>query len=161
MTEAAPPAPVDRRTAWKIVATVIVVMGAVGSLLYASTKEGAQYYMHVDEALPKLPTLQGKRLQIHGHVANGSIEKRKNTLDYRFVIESRPPRAPGTMTASYSGIVPDTFKDGAEVVATGMLAPDGSLKVAADGIQAKCPSKYEANKPGSVPKNAGMAPVTN
>ena len=47
------------------------------------------------------------------------------------------------MQASYTGIVPDTFKDDAEVVLKGVLGPDG-FKVHPNGVMAKCPSKYEA-----------------
>ena len=42
--------------------------------------------------------------------------------------------------ASYTGIVPDTFKNDSEVVLTGTLGPDGFH---ATGMTAKCPSKYE------------------
>jgi cytochrome c-type biogenesis protein CcmE len=39
-------------------------------------------------------------------------------------------------------VVPDTFKDDAEVVLTGKLTPTG-FAVAPNGVMAKCPSKYE------------------
>ena len=45
--------------------------------------------------------------------------------------------------AYYTGIVPDTFKEDAEVVLKGRLASDGSFHVDKDGVMAKCPSKYE------------------
>ena len=45
-----------------------------------------------------------------------------------------------------TGIVPDTFKEDAEVVLKGRLASDGSFHVDKDGVMAKCPSKYEAAK---------------
>ena len=44
------------------------------------------------------------------------------------------------MAATYTGLVPDTFKDGAEVVAKGTLTPENGLNVIPDGIMAKCPS---------------------
>ena len=87
---------------------------------------------------------RGKRLQVHGHVVDGSIEQAKGTLMYRFKIESRAPRAPAVISATYTGLVPDTFKSGAEVVAKGSLTPDDKLEVVADGIMAKCPSKYDS-----------------
>ena len=43
------PAPVDRRTAWKIVLSVVVVVGAVSGLLYASLKEEIQLWKSPDE----------------------------------------------------------------------------------------------------------------
>jgi cytochrome c-type biogenesis protein CcmE len=138
--------PIDRATAIKIVASVVVVTGAVAFLLTKSMKEGAEYYKHVDEVTSNLDAWRGKRLQVHGNVVEGSIEQAKGTLLYRFKIESRAPRPPAVITATYNGLVPDTFKSGAEVVAKGTLTADNQLQVISDGIMAKCPSKYDADK---------------
>jgi cytochrome c-type biogenesis protein CcmE len=157
----APSSP-SRASAIKIVATVVAVLVPVGFVLKASMKEGAEYYKHVDEVMANVGEWHGKKLQVHGHVVDGSIEQAKGTLLYRFKIESRPPRAPALITATYNGLVPDTFKGGAEVVAKGMLTPDNQLAVVPDGIMAKCPSKYEADKNAPVkaegtPSGAGVA----
>lgn len=157
---AAPVPPVARGAAWKIVASVVVITGAVGYLLTASMKQGAEYYKHVDEVMTATNSWRGKRLQVHGNVVDGSIEQAKGTLMYRFKIESRPPRPHAIIDASYTGLVPDTFKSGAEVVAKGTLTPDNKLDVVADGIMAKCPSKYEA-KPGVTPNKPGPAAAVN
>jgi len=141
---ATPSAPVTTGAAWKIVASVVIVTGAVAFLLSRSMKEGAEYYKHVDEVMANIGSLRGKRLQVHGNVVDGSIEQAKGTLQYRFQIESLPPRPHALMTATYTGLVPDTFKSGAEVVAKGTLTPDNQLTVVPDGIMAKCPSKYNA-----------------
>jgi cytochrome c-type biogenesis protein CcmE len=140
---------VSRGSAWKVVASVVIITGAVAMLLKSSVKEGAEYYKHVDEVMADTSQFRGKRLQVHGHVVPGSIEQAKGTLMYRFKIEtgamSKPdPRKPAVIAATYTGLVPDTFKDGAEVVAKGKLTPDDKLDVIPDGIMAKCPSKYEA-----------------
>jgi len=144
MTAAPPATPVSRGAAWKIVLSVVVITGAVGYLLKSSVVGGAEYYKHVDEVMSATNQWRGKRLQVHGHVVDGSIEQAKGTLMYRFKIESRPPRPPAVISASYNGIVPDTFKSGAEVVAKGTLTPDDKLDVVPDGIMAKCPSKYDS-----------------
>ena len=125
MSGASPPAsaPVTRASAVKILASVVVVAGAVAYLLTSSMKQGAEYYKHVDEVMANADAWHGKRLQVHGNVVDGSIEQAKGTLLYRFKIESRPPRAPAVITATYNGLVPDTFKGGAEVVAKGTLTP--------------------------------------
>ena len=146
MSGEASSAPVSRASAIKIVASVAVVASAVGYLLTSSMKQGAEYYKHVDEVVSNVEAWRGKRLQVHGNVVDGSIEQAKGTLLYRFKIESRPPRAPGVITATYNGLVPDTFKSGAEVVAKGTLTAENQLAVVPDGIMAKCPSKYEADK---------------
>ena len=136
----------SRATGVKILASVGLVTLVCGFVLKSSMKAGAEYYKHVDEVMGNIDSLRGKRLQVHGNVVDGSIEQAKGTLLYRFKIESRPPRAPAVITATYNGLVPDTFKSGAEVVAKGSLTADNQLSVVPDGIMAKCPSKYEADK---------------
>jgi cytochrome c-type biogenesis protein CcmE len=154
-----PGAPVGRATAIKIVATVLVFAGTVAYLLNSSMKAGAEYYKHVDEVTSNADAWRSKKLQVHGNVVAGSIEQAKGTLLYRFKIESRAPRPPAVISATYNGLVPDTFKDGAEVVAKGTLTADNQLSVVPDGIMAKCPSKYEADKnaPPAKPISPGVA----
>ena len=82
----------------------------------------------------------GKGMQLHGFVVDKSIEQRPNTLDYRFKMKT----GDHAVLATYTGIVPDTFKDGAEIVLTGQLGPQGFH---ATNMTAKCPSKYEAAGP--------------
>ena len=48
--------------------------------------------------------------------------------------------------ATYEGLVPDTFKSGAEVVVKGTLTADNQVAIVPDGIMAKCPSKYNADE---------------
>jgi cytochrome c-type biogenesis protein CcmE len=153
----APPPHITRGSAWKIVASVVVVTGAVGFMLKASVKEGAEFYKHVDEVMTSTDAWRGKKLQVHGNVVNGSIEQAKGTLMYRFQIESLPPRPHAVISASYTGLVPDTFKSGAEVVAKGTLTADDKLDVVPDGIMAKCPSKYNADKVTAKVVDPGVA----
>lgn len=153
----APPPPITRGSAWKIVASVVVVTGAVGFMLKASVKEGAEFYKHVDEVMASTDAWRGKKLQVHGNVVDGSIEQAKGTLMYRFQIESLPPRPHAVISASYTGLVPDTFKSGAEVVAKGTLTAEDKLDVVPDGIMAKCPSKYNADKVTAKVEDPGVA----
>jgi cytochrome c-type biogenesis protein CcmE len=131
----------NRRTAWKILLTVVVSATAVSGLLWASLGEGAEYYKHVDEAQSSQARLLGKRLRVHGNVVPGTVVHQAGSLDYRFALESKAPRAHATMNVNFHGIVPDLFKEGAEVIAAGVLGGDGFLR--SDRIETKCPSKYE------------------
>src|SRR5260370_35210903 len=142
----ASPPPVSRGAAWKVVVSVVAVTGAVAFMLKASVKEGAEFYKHVDEVMAKTSDWHGKKLQVHGNVVDGSIEQAKGTLTYRFKIESRPPRPPAVISATYTGLVPDTFKSGPEALAKGTLGPDHKLDVSPDGLTAKCPPKYDARQ---------------
>jgi len=148
----------SRGTALKIVLSVVVVTGAIGFLLMRSVKDtGAQYYKEVAEVTSNFDAVRGKHLQVHGFVVLNSIEQAKGTLQYRFKIGNKPRGASTTITAVYTGLVPDTFKSDAEVVATGMLAADNSIAVAPDGIMAKCPSKYNADSPAAAAAEAEAA----
>jgi cytochrome c-type biogenesis protein CcmE len=129
----------------KIVVTATVLMTALLGLMYTTLSEGTEYYKHVDEVMADPAAWQGKRLQLHGHVVDRSIEKRPGTLDYRFKVQSNGQ----IVTATYTGVVPDNFKDGAEVVMKGTLGPDGFKVDDRNGIMAKCPSKYEAAPAGT------------
>ena len=127
------------KKATRILLSVVILGGVLIGLMYTTVSEGAQYYKHVDEVMTSPEQWYGKNMQLHGYVVDGSILQRPNTLDYRFKLKS----GEATVLADYTGIVPDTFKDGAEVVLTGRLGPDG-FKVVPGGVTAKCPSKYEA-----------------
>lgn len=126
----------------KVGLTVAVLSVAFGGLLYSSLSEETQYYKHVDEVMTAPDAWYGKRLQVHGHASD--IRRRPDSLDYRFDIAHNGQ----VVKASYTGIVPDTFKDGSEVVVKGTLTPQG-FQVEPDGVMAKCPSKYEPGSPGS------------
>lgn len=128
-----------KHKAVKIGLTTLVVVMSFGGLLYTTLAEGTEYYKHVDEVMGQPDSWYGKKLQLHGYVVPHSILKRPNSLDYRFQVHSNDQ----VVTASYTGVVPDTFKDDAEVVLKGTLAADG-FTVSPNGVMAKCPSKYEA-----------------
>ena len=132
------------KKATRAVISAAVLVGAVTMVLYTTVSSGAQYYKHVDEVMANPSDWYGKNMQMHGYVVDKSIEKRPNTMEYRFKLRSGDYQ----VVAMYKGIVPDTFKDGAEVVLTGRLAPEG-FQVAANGVTAKCPSKYEAAGPSA------------
>jgi cytochrome c-type biogenesis protein CcmE len=123
----------------RIVATVTVLVGALGGLMYTSLAEGTEYYKHVEEVMVDPSAWQGKKLQLHGFVVEKSIMQKPGTLEYAFQVQNKGK----VVNARYTGIVPDTFKGGSEVVIKGRLDGDRFL-VEANGVMAKCPSKYEA-----------------
>ena len=121
----------------KIGVTFAVLLLAFGGLLWSSLSSGAEYFKHVDEVLASPAQWEGKPLQLHGYVVPGSILQRPDTLDYKFKVQNNGK----VIDASYTGVVPDTFKDEAEVVLRGKLTSDG-FNTAPNGVIAKCPSKY-------------------
>jgi cytochrome c-type biogenesis protein CcmE len=135
-----------KHKAVKIGITSLVLATTFGLLLYTTMAEGTEYYKHVDEVMAQPDQWYGKKLQLHGFVVPDSIARKPNTLDYWFQVQSNGK----IVSATYTGVVPDTFKSDSEVVLKGTLASDG-FAVAPNGVMAKCPSKYEANAGGAKP----------
>jgi cytochrome c-type biogenesis protein CcmE len=126
----------------KIAVTVVVLGAALGGLMYTTLAQGTEYYIHVDEVMKDPAAWQGKRLQLHGYVAD--LRQRPDSLDYKFQVKYNGK----IIDARYTGVVPDTFKNDAEVVLKGQLGPDG-FAVEPNGVMAKCPSKYTAQSPAT------------
>jgi cytochrome c-type biogenesis protein CcmE len=125
----------------KIAVTSVVLVAAFCGLLWSSLRDGTEYYKHVDEVMTSPQAWEGKRLQLHGFVVPGSILVRRDSLEYKFKVQNKG----SVVDASYTGVVPDTFKDEAEVVLKGRLNADG-FHTEANGVMAKCPSKYDPNR---------------
>ena len=131
--------------AMKIAVTCVVLLGALGGLMYTTLSEGTEYYIHVDEVMKDPTAWQNKKLQLHGFVED--LRQRPDSLDYKFHVRYNGQ----VIEARYTGVVPDTFKNESEVVLKGQLHPDG-FSVEPNGVMAKCPSKYN---PSATPRTAG------
>ncbi len=123
----------------KGVISLAAVAGGVSYMIFTtvSSGEALEYYKHVDEVLAAPGKWQGKRIQLHGNVIKGSILKRAGALEFRFGLHKRGK----WLDVRYSGLVPDAFKDCAELIVRGKL--DAPQAFTAETISAKCPSKYE------------------
>lgn len=140
----------------KIVLSVVVLGGALAWLLAGSlaNPDSLTYFHGADAVLAKADELKGQRIRMGGHVVKGSIMQKPGTLEYQFQVKpipkmvKHPENRDSVVTVRYEGVVPDTFKDDAEVIVTGMLGPNQLFT--GSQLMAKCPSKYEAGE-----KNAG------
>src|SRR5262245_57180882 len=110
-----------KHKAVKVGLTSLVLALAFGGLLYTTMGEATEYYKHVDEVMTQPADWYGKKLQLHGYVVKDSVFKGRNSLDYKFQVQSNGH----IVDATYTGVVPDTFKGEAEVVLKGTLSPHG------------------------------------
>lgn len=129
----------------RIGASLLALGGTV--LLWSSLRPSPDYYKRVYEVVAEREALAGKRLQVNGCVARGSVRRQTGTSRYLFDLQSPPEMWPARLTAEYTGELPDRFRDGIQVVANGKLAPDGRLLVAPGGIWLRCPGKYNGEWP--------------
>lgn len=123
------------------------------ALAYVGYTQSKTYYHTISE----LSSLSGpelhQRMRVSGNVRSGSIMHRDGQVD--FVLEEQGKALP----VSYVGSdpLPDTFKDGAQALVEGRLQPDGAF--AAEQVQAKCASKYEASPTGAPSAPAQSSPT--
>ncbi|MFL5894112.1 MAG: cytochrome c maturation protein CcmE [Thermoleophilaceae bacterium] len=80
-----------------------------------------------------------RSIELTGKVAQGSVHRAGDTL--RFAVRDRNGNA--AVPVVYSGIVPDPFRVGREVIVTGHLR-GGTFVGERDSLVTKCPSKFQA-----------------
>jgi cytochrome c-type biogenesis protein CcmE len=85
-----------------------------------------------------------RSVELTGKVAAGSVQHSGDTL--RFAVRDRNGKA--SVPVVYSGIVPDPFRVGREVVVTGHLS-NGTFVGQRDSLVTKCPSKFQTKPGGS------------
>ena len=94
--------------------------------------------------LLKTPVSADRSIELTGKVAAGSVSKSGDTL--RFAVRDRNGSGP-KVPVVYTGVVPDPFRVGREVIVTGKLK-DGTFIGERDSLVTKCPSKFQT-KPGA------------
>jgi len=118
----------------------VLIIGAISYLMFSSINSSMVYYHTVTELLEKAESLAGQGVRLSGHVAPGSIDRNDKEKRLQFLVLEKATQK--TIPVTYSGIVPDTFKDAAEVVVEGKYdVQQGEFQ--AHVLLAKCPSKYE------------------
>lgn len=115
-----------------IVAGLSVVTGATALTMNALNSNIAFFVTPSEVADGKAPL--EKAFRIGGMVKEGSI--RRDNLTVHFVITDTVREVPVT----YTGILPDLFKEGKGAVAQGKIRPDGSF--AASEVLAKHDENY-------------------
>jgi cytochrome c-type biogenesis protein CcmE len=96
------------------------------------------------EASKPSELVPGKSYDVTGKVVQGSI--RHSGDDLRFRIRDRD----GTeaVPVTYTGVVPDPFREGREVIVSGQLE-NGTFVAERDSLVTKCPSKFTKDESAS------------
>ena len=117
---------------------VVVITAAVGLMLYALNQNIDLFYTPSEIINGKggvVPTV-GQRLRIGGLVVEGSVERDDSSLDVSFNLVDTGP----LVKVVYTGILPDLFREGQGIVATGVLQEGNVIK--ADEVLAKHDEEY-------------------
>lgn len=125
----------------KFLAVGAIIIGTVSYLMFSGISDSMVYYYTVPEVLEQAQAISGKGIRVSGYVSPGTIRRENRESRVHFTVFDR--ESDRTLPVIYQGIIPDTFKDNAEVVVEGSYRPDEST-FHAHVLLAKCPSKYEA-----------------
>jgi cytochrome c-type biogenesis protein CcmE len=131
-----------------LIGTCLLVLGvAVGLVLYAMRDSIVFFYSPSDVA--DRHVAPGQRFRLGGLVETGSVERDAGAT-VRFVVTDRAK----TLPVTYTGVLPDLFREGQGVVAEGTLRPDGVFH--ADSVLAKHDEKYMPPEVAAKLKSEGV-----
>ncbi len=138
-----------RKRGLRLVVAVGALLAALVLLVAFSLKETMVYYVTIDELKADATKYYGRGLRISGLVVEGSVERSNTGLLATFQVSDGEQ----TLPVRYGGILPDTFKEGEEVLVEGRYRSDGVFE--ATKVLTKCASKYEADTPTSESTGSG------
>ena len=117
-----------------LIGTCLLVLGvAVGLVLYAMRDSIVFFYSPSEVAAMSIAP--GQRFRLGGLVEMGSVVRGQGTT-IRFAITDQAK----TLPVTYTGVLPDLFREGQGVVAEGTLEADGRFN--ADSVLAKHDENY-------------------
>jgi cytochrome c-type biogenesis protein CcmE len=122
-----------KQTRLSIILASLAVLGcAAGLVLYAISDTIVFFY--TPSEIAEKHVAPGTRLRLGGLVENKSLTKAGTTAT--FLVTDKI----GTIKVTYTGQLPDLFREGQGVVAEGAVSPDGVF--VADTVLAKHDEKY-------------------
>jgi cytochrome c-type biogenesis protein CcmE len=96
------------------------------------------------EAAKPSELVEGKSYELTGRVVKGSVERSGD--DLRFRVRDRDGSE--SVPVVYTGVVPDPFREGREVIVSGELSR-GTFVAERDSLVTKCPSKFTKDEQSS------------
>lgn len=141
-----PKSPKARRRLYLVAAIAPVLGLAVGLTLWGLSDSISFFYTPAQVAEAKPPV--GRSIQLGGLVQPGSVVKHPDGR-VEFVVADQL----ATTRVSYSGDLPDLFREGQGIVATGAFQADGDFK--AKQVLAKHDEKYMPREVAKAIKEQG------
>jgi len=128
----------DMRVSTKLVLGAAVMAAAIGYVAYLGAAGSWQYYLLVDECASHPDQWHGRRLRVNGRLMAGSLDISADRRAASFMLAGSSHHLP----VNYRGGLPDNLSEGKDIVAEGVLRPDGRLE--ATTVITRCASKYAA-----------------
>lgn len=114
-------------------AAMVAVVAAAAGLVLTALSDSVAFFNSPTDIVARAPG-DGQRIRLGGLVETGSVERDGNTVRFRVTdtVES--------VAVTYTGLLPDLFREGQGVVTEGMLGADRVF--AADTVLAKHDETY-------------------
>ncbi|MBS0458095.1 MAG: cytochrome c maturation protein CcmE [Proteobacteria bacterium] len=113
---------------------LLAAIAVAGTLVIVALQHNVRYLLTPSDVAAG-QAQAGRVFRLGGVVCEGSIARTPDTLDVRFIVTDRIHQIP----VRYHGILPDLFRAGQSIIATGTLKPDGFH---ADEVLAKHDETY-------------------
>ena len=117
------------------VAVVLVGVSLAAVLLLQALEENAMFFRSPTEVANGEVPLD-RPFRLGGLVVAGSFQREPGSLEATFEVTDNNQ----VVTVSYTGVLPDLFKEGQGMIANGTLQPDGTF--IADEVLAKHDENY-------------------
>ena len=123
-----------RKRRLRLIAALGAAVVLAGALVYTS-------FSAASEAAKPSELKEGQSYEVTGKVVNGSIDRSGEELRFRI----RDRDGTESVPVTYTGAVPDPFRDGREVIVSGELR-GGTFVAERDSLVTKCPSKFTKDR---------------
>jgi cytochrome c-type biogenesis protein CcmE len=124
----------SRKRKIRLVVALSAALALTVALIYTSFSASTQ-------ASKPSQVREGRSYELTGKVVDGSVRRQDDEL--RFRVRDRDGSA--SVPVVYSGVVPDPFREGREVIVDGELRK-GTFVAERDSLVTKCPSKFTKDK---------------
>lgn len=125
------------------IVALLLLVGGLGSLVYSGLSQNSVYFLNVSEARA-MPVGELSNVRLFGTVADQDLVGGPGQKGVQFRLLDKSGNK-DSIAVEYDGVVPDTFKPGAEVIVEGGV--DSTTGVfGARTLMTKCPSKYKKQR---------------
>lgn len=124
-----------RKQRMAIVAVILVGVAVAVGLTLQAFEEGVSFFYSPSELLAG-DAPAGREVRMGGLVLEGSVQREPGSMEVVFDVTDLE----NTVQVSYTGVLPDLFRDGQGVVAHGVMQEDGQF--VAEKILAKHDENY-------------------
>ncbi len=129
------------------IALGLITLGVACALVLNAFNSNLVFFFSPTQVLAK-EAPRDRSFRLGGLVEAGSVQRDPNGLTVRFVVTDTVQKIPVT----YSGLLPDLFREGKGVVAQGKLGADGVFR--AEQVLAKHDENYMPPEAAQALKNA-------